>query len=148
MAQSSIGKLMSDPDRETRRAAWRSYCDGFIEHENSLTASLCTAVRRDMFMARGRRFDSLLESALFEGNVPCTVYDSTIEAFKANLPVWHRYWRVRRKALGLESIEHCDIWAPIAEKQLVIPYAEAVERIARALDPLGDECVADLRGVV
>ena len=76
---------------------------------------------------------------------PRSVYDSTIEEFKAKLPVWHRYWRVRRKALGLESIERCDIWAPIAERQPVIPYAEAVERIARALAPLGDEYVADLR---
>jgi oligoendopeptidase F len=137
VAQGTIDKLMVHPDRAARRSAWRSYCDGFIAFENSLAASLTTALKRDVFNSRVRRFGSSVEAALFEHNIPRSVYDSTIEAFKKNLPVWHRYWRVRRKALGVERLEHCDIWAPISKRPPVIPYEKGVEYIATALSPLG-----------
>jgi oligoendopeptidase F len=145
VAQGTVEKLLASPDRELRRSAWMSYCDGYIAHENSLSASLCAAMKRDIFNARSRRFASSVEAALFENNVPRSVYDSTITAFKAKLPVWHRYWRVRRKALGVERLEHCDIWAPISKRPPSIPFEEGVDRICAALSPLGDDYVKALR---
>jgi oligoendopeptidase F len=145
VAQGSVEKLLASPDRELRRSAWRSYCDGYIAHENSLSASLCAAMKRDVFNARSRRFPSSVEAALFENDVPRSVYDSTIAAFKAKLPVWHRYWRVRRKALGVERLEHCDIWAPISKAPPVIPFERGVDYICDALAPLGKDYVRTLR---
>jgi oligoendopeptidase F len=145
VAQGTIDKLLSSPDRELRRSAWKSYCNEHIEHENSLAASLSTALKRDVFNARARRFGSSLEAALFEGNIPRSVYDNAIATFRKNLPIWHRYWRVRRKALGLEKLEHCDIWAPISKKPPVIPYERGVDYICEALAPLGQDYVRALR---
>jgi len=145
VAQGTIDKLLIDPDRDLRRTAWQSYCDAHIAHENSLASALITAVKRDVFYARARKFDSSLEAALFENNVPRAVFDSTIETFKKNLPVWQRYWRVRRQALGVEKLEHCDIWAPISRRPPVIPYAKAVDNICEALAPLGENYVQTLR---
>ncbi|MBL8966546.1 MAG: oligoendopeptidase F [Spirochaetaceae bacterium] len=145
VAQGTIDKLLGSPDREVRRSAWRSYCDGHIAHENTLASALATAVKRDVFNARARRFDSSIEAALFESNIPRAVFDSTIDTFKKNLPVWHRYWRVRREALGVEKLEHCDIWAPIAKVQPKVPYEKAVEWIGAALEPLGPEYVTTLK---
>jgi len=145
VAQGTVEKLLSHPDREVRRSAWRSYCDSHVALENSLAASLATAMKRDVFNARARRFGSSIEAALFEHDIPRAVFDSTIETFKKNLPVWHRYWRVRRKALGVEKLEHCDIWAPIAKVEPVVPYEKAVDWICGALEPLGKEYVGTLR---
>jgi len=145
VAQGTIDKLLASPERELRRKAWQSYCDGHIAHENTLAASLSTALKRDVFNAKARRFGSSIEAALFENNVPRSVYEATIETFKKNLPVWHRYWRVRREALGLDRLEHCDIWAPIATRPPVIPYERAVDIIGSALAPLGDEYTNALR---
>lgn len=145
VAQSTIDKLLTDPDRDLRRSAWQSYCDGHIAHENSLAASLATAMKRDVFNARARRFGTSIEAALFENNVPRSVYDSTISTFKKNLPIWHRYWRIRRKALGVQRLEHCDIWAPIAKAPPVIPFEKAVDHITAALAPLGKDYTDTLR---
>jgi len=145
VAQGSIEKLLGDPDREVRRSAWRSYCDAHIEHEHTLAAALSTAIKRDVFNARARRFGSSIEAALFEHNIPRAVFDSTIDTFRKNMPIWHRYWRVRRRALGVERLEHCDIWAPIAKEQPVIPYERAVDWIAAALEPLGGAYAQTLR---
>ena len=145
VAQASIDALMGHPDREVRRSAWQSYCDSHIAHENSLSASLATALKRDVFIARARRFDTAIDAALFEHKIPRSVFDSTIETFKKNLPTWHRYWKVRRKALGVDKLEHSDIWAPIAKKQPHIPYETGVEWIASALEPLGKNYADTLR---
>ena len=145
VAQATIDSLMGHPDREVRRDAWRNYCDSHIAHENSLAASLATALKRDVFVARARRFDTAIDAALFEHRIPRSVFDSTIETFKKNLPTWHRYWRVKRKALGVDKPEHSDIWAPIAKKQPVIPYETGVEWIAAALEPLGKNYADTLR---
>ncbi len=145
VAQGTVEKLLGSEDREIRRSAWRSYCDSHIEHENTLAAALATAMKRDVFYARSRRFGTAIEAALFENNIPRKVFDSTIDTFKKNLPVWQRYWKVRRKALGVEKLEHCDIWAPIAKVQPVVPYEKAVEWIATALEPIGKDYADSLR---
>jgi len=145
VAQSSIDSLLGRPEREVRRSGWHSYCDAHIAHENSLSAALATAVKRDAFIAKARRFGSSIEAALFENDIPRAVFDSTIATFRENLPVWHRYWRARRKALGLEKLEHFDIWAPLAKVQPKVPYEKAVGWIAEALSPLGSEYSSTLR---
>lgn len=145
VAQGSIEKHLSDPDREVRRSAWRSYCDSHIAHENTLASALATAFKADVFKAKIRRFGSSVEAALFEHNIPRAVYDSTLATFRKNLPVWHRYWRVRRKALGVERLEHWDIWAPVSRKPPVVPYEKAVDNICAALAPLGGRYVDTLK---
>lgn len=145
VAQASIDALMGHPDREVRRSAWQSYCDAHIAHENSLAASLVTALKKDVFLARARRFDTAIDSALFESNIPRSVFEATIETFKRHLPVWHRYWRVRRKALGYDKLEHGDIWAPLSKKEPRIPYETGVEWIAAALEPIGRDYADTLR---
>ena len=145
VAQSSITSLLGDQDREVRRSAWQSYCDAHIAHENTLAAAVVTAFKSDVFVARVRRFEDSLEAALFNTAIPRSVFDSTIEQFRKNLPVWHRYWKIRRRALGVERLQHWDIWAPIARERPTVPYARAVDWISEALAPLGDEYVATLR---
>jgi len=145
VAQGTIDKLMGDPDREIRRLAWQNYCDGHIAMENTLCAALTTTMKADVFNAKARRFDTSISAALFEHDIPRAVYDSTVDTFKKNLPVWHRYWKVRRKALGVDRLQHWDIWAPIAKEQPRIPYEKGVDIICEALSPLGRNYVDTLR---
>lgn len=145
IAQSTVEKHLASPDREVRRQAWQNYCDSHRQFGNTLAASLCTAVRRDNFLAKARRFDDSLQAALFAHNIPAAVYRNTIDTFQAKIAVWHRYWRVRRRALGVDRLRHWDIWAPIAARQPVVPYEQAVDWICQALSPLGAEYAADLR---
>jgi len=61
------------------------------------------------------------------------------------LPVWHRYWAVRRKALGVETLQPYDIWAPLTAQPAPISYQQAVAWICEALAPLGQEYVDTIR---
>ena len=68
-----------------------------------------------------------------------------IEVFKKNLPTWHRYWRLRRKALGYERFHVYDIKAPLTQDKPVVPFQQAVDWICEGMSPMGDEYVSILR---
>ncbi len=145
IGQSSIGALVTHPDRQVRRSAWQNYADGYLAFKNTSAAILTTAIKQDVFNARVRGYASSLHASLEPNNVPVEVFHNLIEVFKQNLPTWHKYWRLRRKALKLETFGVYDIKAPLTESKPVVPYAQAVEWICEGMAPLGEEYVNILR---
>ena len=145
VAQSTIGALLTSPDREVRRTAFENYADAHLAMQHSMAASLAGGIKRDVFYARARGFPSSLAAALEPSHVPPEVYHNVIRAFRDNVGTWHRYWRVRRKALGLDVLKPYDTRAPVGESTLHVPYEQAVEWIAEGVKPLGEEYVQALR---
>ncbi|MCC7210023.1 MAG: oligoendopeptidase F [Anaerolineae bacterium] len=145
VAQGTIDTLLNSPERDVRRAAWESYCDGYLAFKNTQANMLLTSVKQGLAMARVRRYDSTLQMALFPHNLPEQVFHTLIDTFRKHLPTWHRYWRVLRRALKVETLHHWDIWAPITQNQPTIPYSEAVAIIAAGMAPLGPQYVDVLR---
>jgi oligoendopeptidase F len=145
VTQGSIDDLLASPDRETRRTAWESYHDKYLEFRNTLAANLATSIKQNVLGMRIRRYPTTLDMALFDQNIPTSVFHNLIDTFKAHRHVWQRYFDVRRRALGVEKLHTYDIWAPLTTERPHVPYEQAVEWIAAALAPLGDEYVATLR---
>ncbi len=145
VAQGTIDKYLDGTDREARRTAWESYADGYLSMKNTLTSNYLASVKRDVFYARARRYETALEASLFNNNVPVEVFYNLIDTYRKNLPIWHRYWAIRKRALGVETLNPYDIWAPIATNQPPVSYTQAVDWICEGMKPLGDEYVTALR---
>lgn len=145
LSQSTFDGLLNSPDRQVRRTAWERYTDQYLAHKNTLTAHLLTSVRQNALQMRARRYDSTLEMALFDNAIPTAVFHNLIETFRKHLPVWHRYWAVRRKALGVETLHPYDIWAPLTPRPAAVSYQQGVAWIGEALAPLGQAYVDALR---
>ena len=138
-------KLMHLPDRKARKAAYETYMDKYLEHKNTLAANLETSIKANVFNMRARKHESTLSASLFNLNIPTDVFHNLINTFKKNLPVWHRYFDIRRKALGLKKLAYYDMWAPIAKKKVRVPYEEGVDMICKSLAPMGKEYVDVVR---
>jgi oligoendopeptidase F len=138
-------KLMHLADRKARKAAYQTYMDQYVAHKNTLTANLATSINANVFYMRARKHKSTLAASLFDLNIPTDVFYNLIDTFKKNLPVWHRYFEIRRKALGLRKIAYYDMWAPIVKKNVKVPYQKAVELICESLAPMGKEYVETVR---
>jgi oligoendopeptidase F len=136
---------MTSQDRELRRTAWNSYLDEYLAFKNTFTSNLNAAIKRDVFMARVRRHGSALEAALFPNNIPVEVFHNLIDTFRKHLPTWHRYWAIRKRALGVETLYPYDGWAPLTDSKANVPYPQAVEWISAGMTPLGQEYVQALR---
>jgi oligoendopeptidase F len=145
VGQSTIDGLITHPDRELRRTAWQNYADGYLAMKNTLAATQLGGLHKDLFNMRARRYNSCLEAAIYEHAIPTEVFYNLIEVFKRNLPTWHRYWRLRRKALKFDEFNVYDIKAPLNQEPSVISFQQAVDWICEGMAPLGKNYVNTLR---
>ncbi len=145
VGQGSIGALLNHADREVRRTAWESYTDAHLAVKNTMANALLAGIKQDVFYARARRYPTALEAALGPNHIPVEVYHNVINTFRNNLPIWHRYWRVRRKALGYDRLYVYDIKAPLTARSPHVPFQQAANWIIEGMQPLGQEYVDILR---
>ena len=145
IVQSTRDKLLADSDREVRKTAWNNYADRFLEFNNTLAAAYLASVKHSVVMARLRGYDSVLHAKLSPNNIPVEVFHNLIDTYKQYIPTWHRYWDVRRRALGYETIHPYDLWAPLTANDPQLSFEAAVNMIASGMKPLGEDYVHTLR---
>lgn len=137
-------RFMQSPDRRVRREAYEAMYTTFGGVKNTLATSLNSKIKGGMFFARARNFGSAREAALFDGDIPLTVYDNVVDTINANLAPLHRYVSLKKRVLGLEQICMHDLYAPlVAEAKPIVPFAEGKDMVLTALAPLGPEYVQD-----
>src|SRR4026209_2152825 len=142
LTQSSFSSFLVKRDPKLRKGAFHQFYAEFRDHQYTLAASLAYSVKADVFHARARHYPSALEAALFPDDVPVAVYDGLIQSVRANLKPLFRYFDLRRRALGLGELHHCDTYVPLVpEIQTRFTFDEAIEMVLDALAPLGEEYV-------
>ena len=145
VARSTYPKLRMASDRELRRKAYESYTDGFLAFDDTITELYVGRVKQSVFMARTRGYPSTVEEQLTPHEVPRSVLDSVVTTFTARLDVWHRYWRARRRLLGVDSLAEHDVFARLGTEPFDVPYEQAIEWILQGMAPLGDVYTGPLR---
>ncbi len=150
VAQGTIADLLRHDDQAVRKAAWESYADGHLSVKNTLAACLSGRVKQSVFQSRARRYPSALEASLAPGAIPREVFDTLLSTFKENLPIWHRYFGLLKKGLGVETLYCSDVPAdtvpaPMPKTEKAISFAEATDMICEGMAPLGDGYVSPMR---
>jgi oligoendopeptidase F len=145
VAQGTINALLASTDREVRRSAWESYSDAHLAFKNTMAASIAAGVKRNVFVARARRYRSSLDAALSPNHIPLEVFHKMLDTFRRNIPTWHRYWAVRRRALGLDRLHVYDTRATLTKGLAPVPYRQAVDWVLEGVAPLGKEYTEVLR---
>ncbi|HMA32941.1 MAG TPA: oligoendopeptidase F [Chloroflexia bacterium] len=145
IAQSTVWPLIRSRTRAVRQAAWEAYADGYLSVKNAMAATLVGAIKRDVFYARARHYPTALDAALGADNIPAQVFHNLLDTYRRHLPVWHRYFEIRRRALGVDTLAVYDLHVPLVRTQHPIPYPEAVATICAGMAPLGAEYVEPMR---
>ncbi len=145
LTQSTFDAILNGSDRKARQSAWENYNDKYLEAKNTLSSNLTASIKANVFNMKARKFNSALEATLFNGDVPVEMFHNLINIFKKNLPLWHKYWKIRRKALGVKTLNPYDVWAPLTTKTHKVPFEKAVDWICEGLAPMGEEYVRVMR---
>ncbi len=145
LTQSTYNAILNGTDRKARRTAWENYNDKYLEFKHTLAGNLATSIKQNVFNMKARNFSSSLEATLFNGDVPVEMFHNLLNIFKKNLPLWHRYWKLRRKALNVKTLHPYDVWAPLTTKKHKVPFEQAVDWICEGLAPMGEEYVSVMR---
>ena len=145
ITQGNYYKILANPDRELRRTSWENYYDKHLAVKNTLTTNLETSIKQNLFLTRTRGHASTLEASLFEHNIPVDVFHNLIGTFLEHLPVWHRYFSIRHKILGVDTLHPYDMWAPLTVDKPDISYEDAVKWICQGMTPMGEQYVEAMR---
>ena len=132
--------LMEHKDRRIRRDAFLGLYSVYRQFRNTLAAAFSANVKQAVFYAKARNYASSRQHSLAENEVPELVYDNLVVAVRKNLPLLHRYVRVRKETLGLDDIHMYDLYVPmVAEFDRTYTYEEAKAIVTEGLAPLGEE---------
>ncbi|MBO6041518.1 MAG: oligoendopeptidase F [Oscillospiraceae bacterium] len=146
LTDGSFIPLMESSDRVLRRSAFEQYYKVLGGVRNTLAATLDAQFKQLRFFSEARGYQSTLEAALDDNEVPVEVYTNLIEAVHGNLDKMYRYVALRKKLLGVDELHMYDVYTPIiADAAKTIPYEEAKQTVLDALAVLGEDYTALLR---
>lgn len=139
-------QFLESKDRRVRKDAFEALYATYKKHKNTLAAILHASVKKDVFYARVRKYQSARHAALDADNIPVEVYDNLVETIHEYLPEMYRYIRLRKKLLGVDELHMYDLFAPIVpDVDFRISYGEAKRIVAEGLAPMGEEYVKILQ---
>ena len=145
LSESRHYAFRESPDRRVRQDSFMGTMNAYLPFKNTIAALFSGTVHRDIFRARARHFDSSLEAALFGSNIPPAVYDNLVKTINDNLPLLHRYAKLRKKLLGVDELHIYDLYCPMVKAPVKeYTYEEAVDMVLTGLQPLGPEYMKPL----
>ncbi|MHC4741910.1 MAG: oligoendopeptidase F [Planctomycetota bacterium] len=125
-------------NRADRELVFQAFWKVFYNFRRTFGVQLYSNVKKDMFYARTRGYGSSLESALDKNNIPTEVYMALIENVNKNLDSFHRYLKLKKRMLGVDTLKYSDVYAPVVEGiDLKYTYDEAKKLVIDAAKPLG-----------
>ena len=143
---SAYTKYRASPVKADRDAVFAAFWDRYDEYTRTLATTLDAHVRTHVFNRDVRKFGSSLEAALFDYNIPVSVYTQLIADVHANLPTLHRYLKLRQQIMGLPVLGYEDLYAPMVDKvDLQYTPEQAMALTLESFAPLGKDYVEALR---
>lgn len=131
---------LRSPDRTLRRTAFENLHRGFETHANTLCELIQGQVQSHLFIAKARKFNSCLETALFPHQINKAVYENLIQSVRAKLPLMHKYVALRKKILNLSDIHVYDLYLPLVDDSASnMSYIEAKQAVIESVAPLGQQ---------
>ncbi len=129
-------------NREDRETVFESFWEAYGKFKATYGAQLYANVKKDMFYAKTRNYESSLHASLDRNNIPVEVYYALINNVNENLDSFHRYLKIKKRMLGVETLKYLDLYAPTVKGvDLAYTYDEGRDVIVDALKPLGNDYV-------
>ena len=131
---------MDSKDRKVRETAFKAFYKAFRDVLNTITSTYAGNVNKDVFLTKARKYNSCLERALENEDVPAEVYKNLLKYVNGALPTLHKYVKDRKETLGYDEMHMYDMYVSLVEDaELKLPYEEAFKLVKKGLAPLGED---------
>ncbi|MCK5758863.1 MAG: oligoendopeptidase F [Clostridiales bacterium] len=138
--------FMESKNSSVRKDAFDALYDTYGKYKNTLAASYSSNIKAAKFYSEARGYNSSLEASLDSDNISTDVYDNLVTTINNNLPLLHKYVKIRAKALEMEKINMWDIYVPLVEQDDdKYSFEQACDMVSNGLGILGDEYVSLLK---
>lgn len=123
---SEARNLAMSPDRAVRRLAYEAELDAWKLWATPMAAALNGVKGQHVTLASHRRWEQVLDEALFLNHIDRQTLDAMMGAARGAFPDLRRYLKAKAKALGIPALAFYDLFAPISRRERVWPWEEAV----------------------
>jgi oligoendopeptidase F len=76
-----------------------------------------------------RGFASPITARNFANDIPDAAVDTLLSVCRENAPLFHRFFRLKARWLGLPKLRRCDLYAPVSGLERNVPYDQAVSTV-------------------
>lgn len=126
--------------REDRRKVFETYFDSIDRFKRTIGTQLYSQLKRNLFYKGVRKYDSCLDAALNEDNIPVSVYKKLISNANNNLPTLHRYLKLRKRMLDLDKMHYYDMYPPLVKSsEKKYGFEEAEKLVLNSVEVLGKD---------
>ena len=146
LTNSNYSVYIKSKDRNIRKQAFENLYTSYNSFKNTFASLLKGNVKSNFFVSNSRKYKSPLEMSLYGDNIDKKLYLNLIEKVHKNLDIVYDYMKVRKKILNLEKLHMYDVYAPLVDQdEKNYSYEEAKELVIKALNPLGQTYINDLK---
>lgn len=140
LTPTGFAKNRTNRVRKDREVVFDTFFGELGRFKQTFGEQLFAQVKKNIFVARSRNYESSLHSSLSRNNIPETVYTALIDNVNKNLDAYHRYLQLKKRMLGIDTMKYSDIYASAVKGiKLHYPVDQAKSIILESLEPLGNE---------
>lgn len=146
VTQGTFVPLLESSDVNVRRAAFESVYGTYDKYKNTMAALFDGQIKQLCFYTKARGFKNNMERALFDTEVPTSVYKNLVSTVNENLGSMYKYMRLRKKLLGVGELHMYDLYTPLVpQADMKVSFEQAKAYALQALKPLGEEYVSYIK---
>ena len=149
LSQALFSRYRRSADRRVRKDAFDAVLGTFGAFRATFASLLSSQINSHIVVSRARKYESALAASLSPTGLRVSVYETMLSSINAQLPLLHRYLRLRQRMLGVDALTYYDLYAPLGSgPRWRFPYEEGNELLVEAMAPLGAPyCRALKRGL-
>lgn len=141
-------EISTNRNQEDRKKLFEAYYGAYKEKENTIAAIYSSILHRKIGNTKAHNYKNFLVSALEGDNIPENVYLNLIETTKENTKPLQRYYKLRKKLLGLKEYYNYDNAINIVDFDKEYEYNEAKKIVLESVKPLGTEYVEKMEKAI
>lgn len=126
VTQAQFRALIEDAKTpEDRKAIFESLYRKYVDNKTAFAATYNLVLQSLSANNKNRGYPSSLDAALFNNNIPTSVFHNLKDTAYENTHTLKRYIEIRKKALGMDEYFTYDRFLPLAKSGKKYPYDEA-----------------------
>lgn len=145
LTRTNSWRARSSQDRTVRKSGYQGYYNSLGAYQATMTRNLSGFIEGKVLLAEAREYSSALEASLDRHRIPTKVYHTLINSVEKNLEPCHRWMRMKKELLGLDSLYLYDTRVSVfPASEMKISWEEAETLTYASLKVLGENYLASI----
>lgn len=112
----TLNEFLKNPSQEVRKQAYEKFYKEYKRYENVFALTLADCMKKDAFYADVRHFNDPLDYSLWDDDVPRELFYKILDkANKDYRPLFHRYNKLKKELLKLDTLYNYDLFTPLVK---------------------------------